>query len=879
MGSSISAFSKHQISRAGPPRSQSETDELFGLSLLTKDQACERLGSSLVGLSADEAERRLKIHGLNLITRERKPTILQEIWNRTKNPLNALLLTLATVSYFLGDMRAAIVIVLMVILSVTTAFIQEHRSNEAAAQLRAMVKTTASVRRAGVAPNGGFIEVPIETLVPGDIVRLSAGDMIPGDLRLLETKDLFANQAVLTGEAMPAEKFGHACEHRFDDPFDLPNICFMGANVVSGYAIGVIVRTGAATFFGQLADEIAGRHVPTAFDRGINRFTWLMIRFIIVMGPLVFFINGLTKHDWLEALLFAVAVAVGLTPEMLPMIVTVNLSKGATAMARAKVIVKRLNAIQNFGAMDVLCTDKTGTLTQDRIILKRHLNIRGEESERVLQYAYLNSHFQSGLRNLLDVAVLQHVELHKAMGIDTGFAKVDEIPFDFSRRRLSVVVARDQGKHILICKGAVEEIFAVCTHYEIDGTKGPLDESHFATAKEETIALNEDGFRVVAVAYKELDNPKTAYSIADESDLTLLGYIAFLDPPKDSARAAIAALAEKGVNVKILTGDNEVITRKICREVKIDAGKILLGSQVEQIGDQELGEVADRTTVFAKLTPAQKERVVRALRLKGHVVGFLGDGINDGPALKAADVGISVDTAVDIAKESADIILLEKSLLILQDGVIEGRKIFGNITKYIKMGASSNFGNMFSVLGASIFLPFLPMAPIQVLTNNLLYDFSQTTIPTDNVDEDYIASPRRWDISNIFKFMVFIGPISSIFDYATYAMMLFVFGAWTNPPLFQTGWFVESLLTQTLIIHIIRTAKIPFIESHASPALITTTIIICVVGVSLPFTWAGAALGFTPLPWLYWPLVTAMLLTYAILTHIVKLWFVRRWGM
>ena len=855
------------------------TAELIALSQLSPEPACQKLATNPVGLAEDEAARRLKAYGPNLVTREQKPTILQEIWGRTRNPLNGLLLTLATVSYFLGDLRAALVIVIMVVLSVVTAFIQEHRSNEAAARLRAMVKTTASVRRGGPTGSVDFAEVPIETLVPGDVVRLSAGDMIPADLRLLEAKDLFVNQSPLTGEAMPTEKYAHACDGRLDDPFDLPNICFMGANVVSGYAAGVIVRTGAQTFFGQLADEIAGRHVPTAFDQGINRFTLLMIRFIVVMGPLVFLINGLTKHDWLEALLFAVAVAVGLTPEMLPMIVTVNLAKGATAMARAKVIVKRLNAIQNLGAMDVLCTDKTGTLTQDRIILKRCLDIRGEDSERVLHYAYLNSHFQSGLKNLLDVAVLEHVDLHKILGIDNGYQKVDEIPFDFSRRRLSVVVAHGNDKHVLICKGAVEEIFAVATRYEIDGTQGPLDESHFATAKEETIALNEDGFRVIAVAYKQIDNPKAAYSVADERDLTLLGYIAFLDPPKDTARAAIAALAEKGVQVKILTGDNEVITRKICREVKIDPGVVLLGSQVEQLDDAKLAEIADRTTVFAKLTPGQKERVVRALHLKGHVVGFLGDGINDSPALKAADVGVSVDTAVDIAKESADIILLEKSLLVLQQGVIEGRKIFANITKYIKMGASSNFGNMFSVLGASLFLPFLPMAPIQVLTNNLLYDFSQTTIPTDNVDEEYIAAPRRWDISNIFKFMVFIGPISSIFDYATYAMMLFVFDAWTNASLFQTGWFVESLLTQTLIIHIIRTARIPFIESRASAALITTTIIICIVGIALPFTWAGAALGFTPLPSLYWPLVAAMLVSYATLTHLTKIWFVRRWGM
>jgi Mg2+-importing ATPase len=870
---------RHRTHQGERDRLPSHAADLFALGQLAAEPLCQRLKSSPAGLTCDEAARRLQDFGLNLVARERKPTILQEIWGRAKNPLNALLLTLAAVSYFIGDMRAAVVIALMVLLAVGTAFIQEHRSNEAAARLRAMVKTTATVKRRPSVGDGDFAEVPIESLVPGDIVKLSAGDMIPADVRLLEAKDLFINQSALTGEAMPAEKFCHPYQQEISDPFDLPNMCFMGANVVSGFATGIVVRTGAHTFFGQLADEIAGRRVPTAFDQGINRFTWLMIRFIIVMVPTVFLINGLTKHDWLEALLFAVAVAVGLTPEMLPMIVTVNLAKGAIAMSRARVIVKRLNAIQNFGAMNILCTDKTGTLTQDRIILKRYLDIRGEESERVLQYAYLNSHFQSGLKNLLDIAVLQHVDMHGILGIDKGFAKIDEIPFDFSRRRLSVVVSHGPDKHILICKGAVEEIFSVCSRYEIDGTMGRLDESHFATAKEETIALNSDGFRVVAVAYKELGTSQTVYSDADERDLILLGYIAFLDPPKESAAAAIAALAEKGVRVKILTGDNEVITRKVCREVKLDAGEVLLGAQIDAMTEDELADVAERTTVFAKLTPSQKEQVIRALHRNGDVVGFLGDGINDSPALKAADVGISVDTAVDIAKESADIILLEKSLMVLQEGVTEGRKIFANITKYIKMGASSNFGNMFSVLGASLFLPFLPMAPIQVLTNNLLYDFSQTAIPTDNVDEDYIASPRRWDIGNIFKFMIFIGPISSIFDYATYAMMIFVFDCWTNPALFQTGWFVESLLTQTLIIHIIRTAKIPFVESHASAALITTTIIISLVGIALPFTVAGAALGFTPLPALYWPLVASMLLTYSVLTHLVKVWFVRRWGM
>jgi Mg2+-importing ATPase len=529
--------------------------------------------------------------------------------------------------------------------------------------------------------------------------------------------------------------------------------------------------------------------------------------------------------------------------------------------------------------MDILCTDKTGTLTQDKIILMHHVDLHGQESARVLEYAYLNSHYQSGLKNLLDVAVLDHVQMKEHVQLEHRFEKVDELPFDFSRRRMSVVLATEERRHVLICKGAVEEVFTACAYYAMDGKVALLDASHLAQMQQQTDRLNADGFRVIAVAYKVIGDTRPSYDTTDESNLTLLGYIAFLDPPKETASLAIAALTRSGVGIKILTGDNDIIARKICRSVGVATDNVLLGNELDKLTDQELARRLDTVTICAKVSPAQKARIIEALHLAGHVVGFLGDGINDGPALKSADVGISVDTAVDIAKESADIILLEKSLMVLSDGVLEGRKIFGNIVKYIKMGASSNFGNMFSVLGASIFLPFLPMAPIQVLTNNLLYDFSQTTIPTDRVDDDYIAGPRRWDIGNITKFMLFLGPISSIFDYVTYGTLLLVFGAWTNPPLFQTGWFVESLLTQTLIIHIIRTAKIPFLQSRASNLLIVTTILVASAGALLPYSPWGSTLGLVPLPGAYWPAVFAIILGYCILAHVVKTWFVRRWGM
>ena len=789
------------------------------------------------------------------------------------NPLVILLLILAVVSYLTGDPRAGTVMLIMVFLGVSLRFVQEARADDAAAKLKAMISVTATVVRGGTAS-----EVPLGQLVPGDIIRLAAGDMIPADIRILSCKDLFVIQSSLTGESFPVEKFDTTETGPAKSLLDLKNVCFLGTSVESGTAIGVVVETGLKTYLGGMASSIIGQEVPTSFDKGVGKFTWLMIYFMMVMVPLVFLINGLTKHDWIEAFFFAMAVAVGMTPEMLPMIVTVCLSKGAIAMSRKKVIVKRLNAIQNLGAMDILCADKTGTLTLDRVILERHCDVVRKEDDEVLELAFLNSHFQTGLRNVLDRAILDHTEIIEASALQT-YRKADEIPFDFSRKLMSVVVETPDGAHRLICKGAPESVFQRCTQFELEGKFYPIDPLLIQDLKEEYDDLSADGFRVLAIAYKDMAH-KSAYSRDDESNLVLKGYVAFLDPPKETAAPAVLALRDHGVTVKILTGDNDLVSRKICQEVGLSTERVLLGSQVEAMTDAQLAEAAESTVLFARLSPMDKQRIIKALQSKKHVVGFMGDGINDSPALRAADVGVSVDTAVDIAKEAADIILLEKSLMVMEEGVLEGRKVYANILKYIRMGASSNFGNMFSVLGASAFLPFLPMEPMQILTNSLLYDFSQVPIPADEVDPEQIAKPRPWHMGEIAKFILFIGPCSSIFDYTTYFMMLY---RWIRTPgalnasLFQTGWFVESLLTQTLIIHIIRTNRIPFIQSRASWPVITMTIIVMIVGMWLPFSPIGPWLGFTnQVPSLYWPLILLTLLCYVLLTQGVKMWLIRR---
>jgi P-type Mg2+ transporter len=829
------------------------------------------LRTSLAGLTEDEADERGRTTGPNEVAQERKEGWPIRALKIIRNPLVILLTILSAVSFLTGDARAGSVMVGMVALSVGLRFWQEARAGEAAEKLKAMIHVTATVVRDGTAR-----EIPLRDLVPGDIINLAAGDMIPGDVRLLSAKDLFVSQGSLTGESFPVEKFPELQIKEDSSPTELKNICFMGTSVESGTATAVVVVIGVQTYLGSMAGSITGERVLTSFDQGLNRFTWLMMQFMAVMVPLVFLINGFTKHDWKGAFFFALAVAVGLTPEMLPMIVSVCLSNGALAMSRKKVIVKRLNSIQNFGGMDVLCTDKTGTLTEDRVVLMRHCNVAGRETDDVLLDGYLISYFQTGLRNLLDRAILESSDFHQKAEIEK-YKKLDEIPFDFTRRMMSVLVEDAEGKAILLTKGAPEEVFDNCSHFELDGKLSAMAPDLVVGLKQEYDSLSNDGFRVLAVATKELAG-KRICAKNDERDLVLRGYVAFLDPPKGSATRALGALLKHGVAVKILTGDNHLISRKVCKDVGLSADPMLLGGDVEKMSDAELGEAAEKTALFARLSPAHKERVIRALRGKGHVVGFMGDGINDAPALRAADVGISVDTATDIAKESADLILLEKDLMVLDGGVIEGRKVFANIVKYIRMGASSNFGNMFSVLGASAFLPFLPMAPIQVLTNNLLYDFSQVPIPADAVDEEQVARPRPWKIGEIKRFILFIGPISSIFDYTTFFVMLWIFNCWdpSRAPLFQTGWFVESLMTQTLIIHVIRTNKIPFLQSRASCALTATTLSIMVVGAWLPYSPLASALGFTNLPRLYWPILMLTLLCYVGLTQTIKVWLLRK---
>jgi len=826
----------------------------FDYKACPKEVLFEKFETSPTGLSEQEAQKRLAEYGSNEAAKKQKRTLVIQFILKFFHPLVVLLVVIAGVTFWTGDAVSGSIIGLMAIMSVVLGFFQEYRAGKEAERLSEMVRATATVYR-----NGKSKEIPIKQIVPGDIVDLFAGDMIPADIRIIQAKDLFINQAALTGESMPVEKTPGA-----------NSLAFMGSSVVSGTALGIVIKTGLATEFGEISKRLSSINQPTSFDRGINKFVWLMIRAMILLVITICTINYFTKGNFMEALLFSLAVAIGLTPEMLPMLVTINLSKGAIAMSKKDVIVKRLNAIQNFGAMDVLCTDKTGTLTLDRIVLEKYCDVVRKEDQGVLQLAYINSFYQTGLKNILDKAVLKYEKL-----VVKQYKKVDEMPFDFSRRIMSVVVDME-GKHKIISKGAPEEILKRCKRYELDGELEDLDQIVMTDLKEEYDSLSSDGFRVLAVAYKDMDVNKDVYSKDDERDLVLKGYIAFLDPPKPTAKKTIEVLRKLGIELKVLTGDNDLVAKKICSDVGLDIKGLLTGVQLEKITDDQLKDLVKTTTVFARLSPLQKERVIHALHRNGHTVGFLGDGINDAPALKAADVGISVNNAVDIAKESADIILLQKNLMVLRDGVLEGRRVFGNIFKYIKMGASSNFGNMFSMTGASFLLPFLPMYPIQIILNNFLYDVSQVAIPSDEVDEEYLLKSRSWNVEYIKKFMMIFGPLSSIFDYLTFGVLIFIFHAKQN--LFATSWFLESMCTQLLVIHIIRTGKIPFIESWPSPFLIFTSIYIISVALVLPYTPLGAYFKFVMPPASFFLFLIAIVGLYLWSVQAAKVWFIKKYG-
>ena len=892
-----------------PQHKKNRTDADTRLSMRAAREAHNGLSATLAnvratqdGLTELDAAARLQRQGHNEVAHDKPPHAIVQFLQALNNPFIYVLLTLGAISFVTDywlplqageevDLTKVIIIMTMVLLSSLLRFWQEHRSAKSAEALKAMVRTTATVlRRAQVGAQPTLREVPMRELVAGDIVQLSAGDMIPADIRLIESHDLFISQAVLTGEALPVEKYDTLGDvtQKSASPLavdrgnllDLPNICFMGTNVVSGRAKAVVVATGPRTYFGSLAKAIVGSRAQTAFDRGVNSVSWLLIRFMLVMVPIVFFLNGFSKGDWGDAFLFALAVAVGLTPEMLPMIVSANLAKGATAMAKRKVVVKRLNAIQNFGSMDVLCTDKTGTLTQDKIILEHHVNTFGQRDDAVLSLAWLNSYHQSGMKNLMDQAVVQFSAQNPKFQVPFAYSKIDELPFDFVRRRLSIVVKDAADDHLLVCKGAVEEMLSISTHVLEAGAAVPLDQRR----RQELLAIandyNEDGFRVLVVATRNIPNAvaRRQYTTADERNLVIQGFLTFLDPPKETAGPAIAALQQIGVAVKVLTGDNAVVTSKICRQVGLDPGQPLLGADIETMDDATLLRRVEERTVFAKLTPLQKSRVLKALQANGHTVGFLGDGINDAPALRDADVGISVDSGTDIAKESADIILLEKSLMVLEEGVLKGRETFGNIMKYLNMTASSNFGNVFSVLVASAFIPFMPMLAIHLLLQNLMYDISQLALPWDKMDKEYLAKPRKWDAKNIGRFMLWIGPTSSIFDITTFALMWYVFAANSveMQTLFQSGWFIEGLLSQTLVVHMLRTRKIPFFQSTAAWPVLLMTCVVIALGIYVPFSPLGTLVGLQPLPLAYFPWLVGTLLSYCCVAQLMKTIYIRR---
>ena len=887
-----------------------ENNNIFKeLSFLKIEEVLKKFNSSLNGLEEHQVEENREKYGENVIIHGKKKSLIRKITEAFINPFTTILFCLVLISIVTDiiiplhtnspedvSYTTVIIITTMVMISGFLRFIQESKSSNAAEKLTAMITTTASIKRDFEDKK----EIDIKNIVAGDIIFFAAGDMIPADVRIIQSKDFFVSQSSLTGESEPVEKIPEGTNSKEKSITELENIIFMGSNVISGSAVGIVVSVGNNTVFGKIAELVAEESPVSSFEKGVNSVSWILIRFMLVMVPVVFFINGFTKGSWVQALLFAISVAVGLTPEMLPMIVTTSLAKGAVSMAKKKTIIKNLNSIQNFGSIDILCTDKTGTITQDKVVLEYHMDVHGNEDNRVLRHAFLNSWFQTGLKNLLDLSIIEKtneesIKDFSLKNIENLYTKIDEIPFDFSRRRMTVVVEDINKKTQMITKGAVEEILSICKFVEYNGKIEILDKNLKEEIMNTVRSFNEDGLRVIAVAQKNNPSLIGKFSVKDEEDMVLIGYLAFLDPPKPTTFAAINALKEYGVTTKVLTGDNDQVTKSICGKVGINIDEILLGSDIDKMTDEELGEKSEIINVFAKLSPAQKTRVVKVLRNKGHVVGFMGDGINDASAMKEADIGISVDTAVDIAKEAADIILLEKDLMILEEGIIEGRKTYANMIKYIKMTVSSNFGNMFSVLIASAFIPFLPMMSIHLIVLNLIYDLSCTAIPWDNVDKDFLKVPRKWDASSIGKFMLWIGPTSSIFDITTYIMMYFIICPMLSDGLtyhmisnagtreiyeamFQTGWFIESMWTQTFVIHMIRTSKVPFIQSRTSKSVFFMTMIGIGIISILPYTPLAAVLGLVKLPLMYWFFLLLTVIAYTILVTFIKKKYIKYYG-
>lgn len=885
------------MKKTNEPKVQHKNSQIYKFAAFSKTaDILNELNSSLDGLNEEQVELNQEKYGSNVVTKEVQDTLLQKTLKAFITPFTIVLFVLALISFFLDyvsapagekDLTAVIIILIMVFISGTLTLIQSINSSNAAEKLMEMVEVSATVKRD--AQSG---ELPTDELVVGDIVYLSAGDMIPADMRIISAKDLFISQSSLTGESHPIEKISEIEDNEEKSQTEYQNIVFMGSNVISGSATGIIIAVGDHTMFGKVATEVSKKKGDTSFETGINSVSWLLIRFMAVMAPAVFIINGLTKGDWIDALLFGLSIAVGLTPEMLPTIVTANLVKGASAMAKKGTIIKNLNSIQNFGAIDILCTDKTGTLTQDKIVLEYHLDLNGKEDSRVLKHAFLNSYYQTGLKNLMDKAIIEVTK--DELNIDTkDFTKIDEIPFDFQRRRMSVVVKDKNSKVQMITKGAVEEMLEISSYVDLDGKITPLTDDIKNQVLKTVDDLNSDGLRVIAVAQKTNPSPVGEFGIKDENDMLLIGYLAFLDPPKETTAPALAALKEHNVNVKVLTGDNELVTRSVCKQVGLEHERIITGREVEKMSEDEFKSAVEECNIFVKLSPHQKTQVVTTLRQNGHTVGFMGDGINDAPAMKAADVGISVDTAVDISKESADVILLKKDLMILEQGIVGGRAIFANIIKYIKMTASSNFGNMFSVLVAAILIPFLPMTAIQILFLNLIYDISCISIPWDNVDKEYLKKPRKWDPKSIGKFMIYLGPTSSVFDITTYLLMFFVIcpqmlgGTYfTLSPeeqvmfiaAFHTGWFIESLWSQTLVIHALRTPKIPFLQSNASFIVTVLTGAGIAVGTILPSTSFGEKLGMIPMPANYYFWLILTIIAYLAFVTFMKKIYIKKFG-